>query len=645
MNGSPFTSSRFEYEPRHLYYLPQHLFARLEEARPTFLVGSRGTGKTTLLQALNWKERLHNDSLRTQLSEDPFSKRYIGVYIKLPEIQLEAMDKWLEDTRPAIRHNIVSLFLDLSWVKVLADAINELLATGVFAAPPEYEHACVGEVFSKYGMMMEGRANTQHPTLLDLSRFCDEKLQELQQLAMGAAEVGQVVKYLPIDQVGHFGRFVSPCLAKICDYGAQNHEGRWHFKVCMDEGECLSTEQLAVVKTIVRLAKWPAFPIAAFVSLPEDLTSTLIRKLTLQQADRELIILDDVREEQFKELAQGVATIRTRWKLRNEKVEVDVGRILGDLDINSMLYEVLSESVNKEAKALLEKSKALKDNPFLREWDGSASTKGKRVIPIYQTYLIQTLGLEVPSPEEPGWKKRKQDCAEIRKRMVAAYLSICSQYSRLPQIMYASGDVLCQLSDNCVRDFLSQIEEIYREAGRPLDEFVERKVSLAIQGRALWSASKKKAESIPRRELAAPREVGRLVKGLAQVTANIQSASYGNQHLRSSERGLFHIRLDGDDQAVQIVKELIYDAAQAGFLRLWRTEGGNLTFRVHTSLAAYFGFSYRGAYYPCALTVGDVDRLRTADGDEALACAVDELTRKLQQEPDMPLFKGIMRDG
>jgi hypothetical protein len=81
---TPFAANRFEFEGKHLYYLPVEVFRPLEEPVPAYLIGTRGTGKTTLLKALNWERRLRDEHLRSQLGDDPFAGRYIGVYLKIP---------------------------------------------------------------------------------------------------------------------------------------------------------------------------------------------------------------------------------------------------------------------------------------------------------------------------------------------------------------------------------------------------------------------------------------------------------------------------------------------------------------------------------------------------------------------------------
>jgi hypothetical protein len=224
--------------------------------------------------------------------------------------------------------------------------------------------------------------------------------------------------------------------------------------------------------------------------------------------------------------------------------------------------------------------------------------------------------------------------------MVAAYLAICHTLSIY--VLYASADMIFQLSDNCVRDFLYQIEEIYQQSRCSLKDFLEQTVSALDQSVALRRASLKKRDSIPRSEVQAPKEIGRIVSGLAMITANIQRTSRDKRHLRSSERGLFRVTFAARPGSTkEAIRDLISDAGQAGFLHLEKTEGSTWEFRVHTSLAPAFGFSYRGAYYPAVLSPSAIDRLRLTPDEETLDKAVEDITRQIQDEPTMPLLEGL----
>ncbi len=95
---SPFTKFRFEHERINLYHLDEDILKALEEEIPTFLVGTRGTGKTTLLNALSWRERLYNNNLKQALKKKIFDKNYIGIYLKLSESQTGLIHNWLSPT-------------------------------------------------------------------------------------------------------------------------------------------------------------------------------------------------------------------------------------------------------------------------------------------------------------------------------------------------------------------------------------------------------------------------------------------------------------------------------------------------------------------------------------------------------------------
>ena len=261
--------------------------------------------------------------------------------------------------------------------------------------------------------------------------------------------------------------------------------------------------------------------------------------------------------------------------------------------------------------------------------------------PIYQAYLIQKLDLELPSPDKPDWERRRQDSAELRKRIVAAYLSICHELGA--DVRYASAEMLLQMSDKCVRDFLSQVEEVFRQKDVSLAVFLVRTVSRANQDIALKRASRNKKESLPKSGVRAPNETGRIVDALARITAIVQSHGRGNGHLRSSERGLFEVQCEAPTE--QQTLDYLLEAAEAGFLKFIVTEGSMRKFRVHTSLAAAYGFSYRGAYYTTRLTLSEISRIAKTDDPNMLTPLATEIGNRLagQEGEDLPLFKGFAK--
>lgn len=231
---------------------------------------------------------------------------------------------------------------------------------------------------------------------------------------------------------------------------------------------------------------------------------------------------------------------------------------------------------------------------------------------------MQRLGLDVPEPATPGWQRRGQHSAEIRKKIVAAYLSVCSELRTDP--WYASADMVIQLADGCVRDFLWQMDELWEEVGADVRRFVDRRISDERQDRALKRASEQKMARIAGLVLTEPRRAERLVDGLASLTAELQRprkefAEAGAAHLRSPEPGYWVLPdIEGrntpfserDQDDLPGIYRLVRDAAEAGYLRMESRSHVRWRFRVHTSLAPHYGFSYRGAQYEVKLGANDL---------------------------------------
>lgn len=150
MNKSPFSTARFEYESENLYYLPDDLVTKMEIFVPQFLIGSRGTGKTTFLRALWWKERLHNNSLKEALGSRGLFDKFIGLYLKLPTIQIGAFASWSPDILPDQKGLVFSYYLELMICQQAVEAVHELAKTDIIDFSIEDENELCKEIVSDY---------------------------------------------------------------------------------------------------------------------------------------------------------------------------------------------------------------------------------------------------------------------------------------------------------------------------------------------------------------------------------------------------------------------------------------------------------------------------------------------------------------
>ena len=445
-------------------------------------------------------------------------------------------------------------------------------------------------------------------------------------------------KHFNLKQIGIFVRVIASHLSDFCNHDTLTYdENKWHFKICMDECEILTSFQQLVINTYVRVSKWPVFPIVSYVSSPSDISSTLIPKLTLQQADRNLIVLDNMEQNEFKELTEGIASARCQEFMRSTDVSFNSETTLGKLNINALLSIIIDVSENQAKK-----NELLED---AREFANILDSSKCKEPPIYEAYLAKKLKLPIIKHSD-STNQRYQKSQQYRKKMVAAYLSICHEL-KVKKVRYASSTMVLSLSDNCVRDFLIQLDNIYQKSGWELTKFLNNQVSLELQSDAIIDASHNKRDSIPNSELKYPVQVRKIINGLAIITAIIQSSDDYDRHLRSTERGLFQLT-SSETQSDKLMDtlEFIQDAIDAGFLRGKKGKDGSHTFRVHTSLAPAFGFSYRGAYYKVKLTLDDLYHLREANSENNLEKAARTIAKKIsERSEDLTLFSNEDNDN
>ena len=276
--------------------------------------------------------------------------------------------------------------------------------------------------------------------------------------------------------------------------------------------------------------------------------------------------------------------------------------------------------------------------------EGQTAATPSQAPPILRAYIDQRL-----RPKDEGgderWSRRRHESRTYRKNMVSAYLSIFSEFNTTPK--YAYDRMVIGMSDRCIRDFLLQVEEVFVGSGLDLPTFISRTTPTPLQSKYLRLASERKFEDLKSWVLHTHDRVNSLVKGLAWYTASIQSSGPGSRQLKAPESGRFvlsrseDLQLDGPEESQACVRlsDVVRDAAQAGYLRILSSNEQTIVFRVHASLAAHFGFSYRGAMYNLSIRGEDLVDLMAAGGDNELRDRVNVMVKRGWGLPEQyPLF-------
>jgi len=616
---SVFSKSRFEFDGSHLYFLDKIRLSQLEGNSPVLLYGSRGTGKTTLLNTLNWREQEKNQYLITALGEKKYQNNYLGVYVKLSSMNVEALSKWKEESEQ-IYAQIFAYYLDLIWLEQLTSALGELsFNQEIEVSAADEREVCKKIVYMFPALLVDSNNRGKTLGFSDLSyqiRYTRENIEGASLYGESAKEVHS--RYNIAGQVGELGRSASRILQE--PWLKRGNSG-YKFKICFDECECLDDYQIKILSTIVRLSNHPAFFVYSFISLPENFYSTLVNNLFIAKADIEHIALDEMGDTEFRKFAQGVVSVR----LLAENIEIENGfdneKVFGKLSINSLIEKILKRSESKKAHDLISLTKEKSSHPFYEYYKNEG-------LPYYQVYLSELLDIDIEHHQSPTWSKarRVQESKEIRKKMVAAYLSICNELKIDP--IYASSEMVFQICDRSIRDYLWLLHEMFIECGKPLEEFVSSLVPVDAQDKAIKRASLNKIKSLPSSPLTDPGKIYRVVFGLGHLTSLIQRTSADKSHLKSSERGLFILTKGITDYESSLLG-LVVEAAEAGFLKILSSDQNKIVFRVHTSLSPYFGFSYRGAYYETRISYRNIHELKDSAGESDLMDKVKSVAGSL----------------
>jgi hypothetical protein len=537
------------------------------------------------------------------------------------------------------------------WSELMIDAVISLRGEGVLTISGGDEIQLIRSLkddFSSSPLLSDAMTGARRNTLANLLGAIRSSREELDRLAISRSDPTDALRFFPTRPPGAFVALICTKLAQLCDSSGKSGTG-WHFKVCMDEGECLTPPQQLLLGTIIRTCSFPFFPIASFVDVPFSEDKTLFPTLTLQRADRELINLNDESID-FRASAEGVATRRVRARL-GQQYNFSCVRTFGKLDLNSLLLQVLTESESPRAKELLRAAKGVEADGEEAVADPDVDDEGLELPstsapPIIRTYIDQRLHTK-PEPDKERWSRRRAESQTYRKMMVSAYLSVFAELNSHPR--YAYDRMIIGMSDRCVRDFLLQVDEVYSGAEVDLETYVTRLTPISIQAAQLRLASERKFVDLKSWVLHSHDRVNSLVKGLSLVTAGIQSSGPGSRHLRASESGKFVLSRSDDlqletqeeSEAGVRLSDVIRDAAQAGYLRVLSSDEDQVIFRVHASLAAYFGFSYRGAKYNVSVRGEDLKGLMAAASDAELRDKVNAFIKREWGAPEhYPLFEG-----
>jgi hypothetical protein len=644
---NPFRPTRFEHHEHPLIWISSNV-RRLEGLKSVYVAGTRGSGKTSLLKAVNWRERLHNETVRDQLGED--IPDYVAVYFRLPDYLTSAIGliDWAaafpaSPSPETIGFELFAQLIEFAGAQLICEAIASLRATHRFDYTIEQEIAAVREIVDGEPIIAAFGGDRCNG-LDDLSQVF-RKLHQRINVLITRGEVAQALDHVPNTQPGLFINELAARLRSLACSTDGICSSDFHIKICIDDCETLRAPQQRFLNTLVRNSKHPLFWVISFVSVDYDSTNTTYHNQTLSDADRSQIHLDEMGRKEFVRLCENVSLLRLFYSGgggdSNSPTELPknyfkLHSVLGRLSINDFLADAAHNSLSADFKALVARSSQT------RKGRG-----GRRNPPIYETYVEEKLGERLRDDSADNWE------AYMRRKQVAALLAICSEY-RIARPPYVGAGTILSMSDECIRDYLEIMASIFDEAIvrreiKKVEDLARREVPISAdtQQEGVRKSSEAKLDGIRNSLENNAAEATRAIEFLGKLTARLQGNHASLVTLATPERGnfLFDIN-DVTDGALPagerraFILKLLRRCEADGLLRPARlTLAGEdpdttteLAFHLHRRFAAYFGFSYRGPYGLTRLPMADFAEACDAAGESSIDECVTRAYAKIQGE-------------
>jgi len=208
-------------------FIPPPYLAKLEGKRPSFLIGGRGTGKTTTLRSMRFDANYE----RLRLTESKVSMRYFGIYIRINKNRVRAFqvpELVEEERRRAFAH-----YFNLLTCQELCQ-----LSTWLESASESIDF---GPVFSAFGL------ENSIDRVAELEAYISDEISRLELFVNNGGRTASPTFSLGDAPIRAFCRVLTS-------------SGYLKDKLlfcCIDEYENLSAEQQSVLNTYIKHAEPP----------------------------------------------------------------------------------------------------------------------------------------------------------------------------------------------------------------------------------------------------------------------------------------------------------------------------------------------------------------------------------------------------
>jgi hypothetical protein len=638
---NPFSDYRWEWESSHIIWLPPKTIQRLSAATPVFLSGIRGTGKTTLLQVLDPRVRTHPAT--TILNPQHLNRDCIGVYVY-----------------------ILGEYISLFKTSAISPAQQEQLFyiffySYVFSQMFETIRYCRGHRDLSYDPLIEERVALRLEQRFRLSSFCKGTYPPTNfgQLAFIFSKICETIRssllngeiedtILPLLDISP-STLHSEVAHQLTRHKVLVHNGALRFvKICIDDAHRIPAPFQICINKIIQEPHSPISWCIAFIAgrfassqatSPDDLTGDDRIKIELDYPDD---------QDEFRQICRNLFVARLKQflnpgspiKISDRERESYIG-ILGRVRSRELFFALLQEPAAGPLRTEINENVEYVGDLLKRRTDlqhGRSSGKlrrNERTDYLYQTYIYLRLfnGRKDEFNSYVTAERFDELDNYFRQKVYASLLCAAAEIGKSPQ--YCGYSVFETLADGCVREFLKMMMSLYEipdvqktfetvlSGDRP--EAALRSEKIGVINRRSQTIAIKNTAHRYFQNMAGEIEAYsyfnvKLLHGLGQLIRMLQTRDvffalrnpdFGKIRVSFQDSGYLHASL-----LRRLKGALMHGLATGAIRQLNGFTGfeddayrGQVEFRLHRIVAAYYDYSYRGPFRGFQLDLTDLAEL------------------------------------
>lgn len=635
---NPFAIGKREFEGPSAIYVQggDKGFCHWTSALQILFEGRRGSGKTSILDSLDWRTvwgiKGHHWIVGPEDAKKIYESppKFLGAIFRLESMDMAYWKNWMD------RHGDVTgaqkyfgTYLDLVFIDLFLSAIEQIKnlqkehkwdsANKVFRDSVDSEKVLAEDLYLTAFPDRKSRPLLREISFSSLRSLIRDQHNHLRNLVNRMTSIEVMLHDVPV---------LSPASLTQCFAdGLIKHYpslSEWLVFPLLDDCNHLESWQNQVVMQAVFKTRRPlAYKLSSIQGLRTDMVTIDDKPVSEHQMKILPIMPESLRGGEFTtdyvDLINGICRAKIESHFKNGKAaQFDMRKLLGDFDLQERLKSTLLSSEKPVILTLLKDSSV-------------RSQETKEPYSITSTWLMQKEVRKVHMPlslnsKEEKVQRRRIDSQYLKKWNLSAGIAICKEAKQA--FPYSGWRIITHLSGGSIREVLSIFAQLWSNVKKPESIFFgDKAIDWSSQRKAVLDAANSRYGCIDTAPIFAgngstdssqPISVANIVDRLGVLFSRLQT--YPVIILNPEIASLRVASKDLDSEVCEAIRFAIRTGA---VVRMTDECGDQYTIGLQPLLAARYGNSYRNPfYYPYRVSHEDMELIFKGTTPE-----VDKLTK------------------